>query len=257
MSRDNIYSLPRDRVGQFQFDDDVADVFPDMISRSVPGYASILSVIEQLAGRFVRPGTNVYDLGCSLGAATLLIRNQAPTDATIHAVDNSAAMIDRLRKSVSEDPRGDDLCNVQLHLADLRDVAMSNASLIVLNFTLQFVPSVDRHKLLQSCFDAMIPGAAMLLSEKVCFEDPGQQKLLTDLHLDFKRACGYSELEIAQKRTSLENTLIPESIATHTDRLRDIGFETVAPWFQCFNFASILAVKRPSVDLRATRGEFR
>jgi tRNA (cmo5U34)-methyltransferase len=131
-------------------------------------------------------------------------------------------------------------------LADLRDVAMSSASLVILNFTLQFVPSDDRHPLLQSCFDAMLPGAALLLSEKVCFEEPGQQKLLTDLHLDFKRACGYSELEIAQKRTSLENTLIPESMATHTGRLRDIGFQTVTPWFQCFNFASFLAVKGPS-----------
>lgn len=243
MSRDNLYSLPRDRVGQFQFDADVADVFPDMISRSVPGYASILSVIEQLAGRFVRPDTNVYDLGCSLGAATLLIRNQAPSNATIHAVDNSSAMIDRLRKRLDQEPGGPDACAVELHLADLCDIALSDASMIVLNFTLQFVPAAKRHRLLQACFDALVPGGGLLLSEKVCFDDPGQQSLLTDLHLDFKRACGYSELEIAQKRTSLENTLIPESIPTHTDRLKDVGFGVVAPWFQCFNFASILAVK--------------
>ncbi|QDV83213.1 tRNA (cmo5U34)-methyltransferase [Stieleria magnilauensis] len=243
MSRDNLYSLPRDRVGQFQFDADVADVFPDMISRSVPGYASILSVIEQLAGRFVRPDTNVYDLGCSLGAATLLIRNQAPSSATIHAVDNSSAMIDRLRKRLDQEPGGPDACAVELHLADLCGIDLSDASMIVLNFTLQFVPATKRHRLLQACFDALVPGGGLLLSEKVCFDDPGQQSLLTDLHLDFKRACGYSELEIAQKRTSLENTLIPESIPTHTDRLKDVGFDVVAPWFQCFNFASILAVK--------------
>ena len=248
MSRDNLYSLPRDRVGQFQFDEDVAEVFPDMIARSVPGYASILSVIEQLAGRFVRPGTNVYDLGCSLGAATLLIRNQAPADAAIHAVDNSPAMIDRLRRRLSEDSQVGSNCDVPqcaVHpqLADLCEITMTNASMIVLNFTLQFVPAARRRDLLKSCFDAMIPGAALLLSEKVCFENPGQQELLTELHLDFKRACGYSELEIAQKRTSLETTLIPESIAVHVDRLADVGFNIVAPWFQCFNFASILAVK--------------
>ncbi|QDV42927.1 tRNA (cmo5U34)-methyltransferase [Stieleria neptunia] len=243
MSRDNLYSLPRDRVGQFQFDADVADVFPDMISRSVPGYASILSVIEQLAGRFVRPATNVYDLGCSLGAATLLIRNQAPPSATLHAVDNSSAMIDRLRKRLDQQSARPDACGIELHLADVCDVNLSNASMIVLNFTLQFVPAAQRRRLLQTCFDALVPGGGLLLSEKVCFEDPGQQSLLTELHLDFKRACGYSELEIAQKRTSLENTLIPESIPTHTDRLKEIGFGVVAPWFQCFNFASILAVK--------------
>ena len=247
MPRDNLFSLPRDRVGQFQFDDDVADVFPDMISRSVPGYASILSVIEQLSARFVQPGTNVYDLGCSLGAATLLIRNQAPNDAVVHAVDNSTAMIDRLRRRLATgaDPkqRSDGQCDVQLHLADICDVAMSNASLVVLNFTLQFVAADKRRPLLQRCFDALNPGGGLLLSEKVCFDDPSQHELLSELHLDFKRACGYSEMEIAQKRTSLENTLIPESITSHSDRLHDVGFGVVAPWFQCFNFASILAIK--------------
>ncbi|WP_220498077.1 carboxy-S-adenosyl-L-methionine synthase CmoA [Stieleria mannarensis] len=243
MSRDNLYSLPRERVGQFQFDADVANVFPDMISRSVPGYASILAVIEQLAGRFVRPGTHVYDLGCSLGAATLLIRNQAPADVTIHAIDNSAAMIDRLRDRLDTEPDAPDTCDIRLHLADICDVAMHDASMIVLNFTLQFVPAEKRRRLLQTCFDALLPGGGLLISEKVCFDDPGQQELLTELHLDFKRACGYSELEIAQKRTSLENTLVPESIAAHSSRLTEIGFRVVAPWFQCFNFASILAVK--------------
>lgn len=246
MARDNIYSLPRDRVGAFQFDAEVADVFPDMISRSVPGYGSILSMIEQLTGRFVRSGTQVYDLGCSLGAATRLIRNQAPHDATLHAIDNSEAMITRLRHALQADhaARGDaPRCPVEVHLADLADVTIENASMIVLNFTLQFVPAQRRTELLRRCCEGMVPGGGLILSEKVCFDDPGQQTLLNELHLDFKRACGYSELEIAQKRSALENTLIPETLQTHCERLSDVGFSVVAPWFQCFNFASILAVK--------------
>jgi len=262
MARDDLYALPRDRVGQFRFDDSVAEVFGDMISRSVPGYASILSVIEQLAERYVRPKSNVYDLGCSLGAATWLIRRQAPADATIHAVDNSAAMTRRLQQKLDEasatqvgpDPatanarRGPDDrggCRVQVHLADVCDVPMRDASLIVLNFTLQFIPADRRDALLRRAFGALRPGGALVLSEKICFADPGQQHLLADLHLDFKRACGYSELEIAQKRTALEETLIPESLETHLRRLRGAGFGTVAPWFQCFNFASLLAIKTP------------
>ncbi len=89
----------------------------------------------------------------------------------------------------------------------------------------------------------MLPGGALLLSEKICFEDAAQQELMTNLHHDFKRAHGYSDLEIAQKRTAIENRLVPETLATHVARLRDAGFGSVAPWFQCFNFASILAVK--------------
>ncbi|MEO1525165.1 MAG: carboxy-S-adenosyl-L-methionine synthase CmoA [Planctomycetota bacterium] len=242
--RDEIYSLPRDQVGKFEFDDAVADVFPDMINRSVPGYGSILSVIEQLAERFVTPGSNVYDLGCSLGAATLLIRDKSPDDATIHAIDNSKAMTSRLQQRLDAEPAH--AANVNVQQSDILDVTMENASFVVLNFTLQFIPAENRDALLQRVCDALNPGGALLLSEKVCFDAPAQQQLLADLHLDFKRANGYSELEIAQKRTSLENTLIPETIEAHCERLRTVGFEIVAPWFLCFNFASILAVKGDS-----------
>ncbi len=245
MNRDRIYSLPRQHVGDFAFDQSVVDVFPDMISRSVPGYASILSMIEQLSARFIIPKTNVYDLGCSLGAATLLMRRQAPPGCTIHAVDNAPAMIQQLKKNLLQN-RAADCCEVEIHEADLSQFPMSNASFVVLNFTLQFVPAADRQSVLQNTFNAICPGGALLLSEKICLDDPAQQSLLTDLHHDFKRAHGYSGLEIAQKRTALENRLIPETLDAHLCRLRSVGFRTVVPWYQCFNFVSVLAVKSES-----------
>lgn len=241
MMRDDIYALPRTQVGSFEFDEQVARVFPDMIARSVPGYASILSMIEQLAARFVCPGTTVWDLGCSLGAATRLIRRQAPPDCTIHAVDNSAAMIQRLRTTLGES--SDKGCLVELHEKDLRDVEICNASFVVLNLTLQFLPPDERTRVIENVWRGLLPGGALLLSEKICFDEPNQQQLMTDLHHDFKRAHGYSDLEVAQKRTAIENRLIPESLHTHVARLRQAGFTTIAPWFQCFNFVSILAVR--------------
>ncbi|MDA1231741.1 MAG: carboxy-S-adenosyl-L-methionine synthase CmoA [Planctomycetota bacterium] len=242
MVRDDIYSLPLNQVGSIEFDEQVVGVFPDMIARSVPGYASILSMIEQLSSRFVRPGTAVWDLGCSLGAATRLIRRQAPLDCTIHAVDNSAAMIQRLRSILAEcDDNG---CCVELHEMDLRDVEISNATFVVLNLTLQFLPPAERTRVIQKVWCGLLPGGALLLSEKICFDEPTQQQLMTDLHHDFKRAHGYSDLEVAQKRTAIENRLIPETLDTHIERLKNAGFATVAPWFQCFNFVSILAVRQ-------------
>lgn len=242
MSKDTIYSLPRQRVGQFTFDQSVVEVFPDMIARSVPGYASILSMIEQLTVRFARPGTQLYDLGCSLGAATRLMRVQAPKDCMLHAVDNAPAMLNRLRELLDQDssPAG---CEVRLVESDICDVEFFDASFVVLNLTLQFVPLSDRPALLRKICDGLIPGGALLLSEKICFDDSLQQSLLTELHHDFKRAHGYSDLEIAQKRAAIENYLVPESLQNHCQRLRDVGFKQVVPWFQCFNFASILAVK--------------
>ncbi len=239
--RDNIYSLPLNQIGSFDFDEQVVKVFPDMISRSVPGYASILSMIEQLATWFVRPGTAVWDLGCSLGAATQLIRRQAPLDCTIHAVDSSTAMIERLRTILAEG--NDSGCIVMLHEKDLRNVEIHNATFVVLNLTLQFLPPAERTRVIENVWQGLLPGGALLLSEKICFDQPTQQQLMTDLHHDFKRAHGYSDLEVAQKRTAIENRLIPESLDTHLKRLKHAGFTTIAPWFQCFNFVSILAVR--------------
>lgn len=233
-------------MGDFEFDDQVANVFPDMIARSVPGYASILSMIEQLAARFIRPDTNAYDLGCSLGAASMLMARH-DSSATVHAVDNAPAMVRRLRERLSA-PGGQDAMpsQIMVHEADILDFPLSKASFIVLNLTLQFLPVEQRSGMLQSSFDAMVPGGALLLSEKIRFDEERSQELLTELHHDFKRAHGYSELEIAQKRTALENCMVTETLEAHMSRLRLVGFEVVVPWFQCFNFVSVLAIKAES-----------
>jgi tRNA (cmo5U34)-methyltransferase len=240
--RDQVYASPLSHVGDFRFDESVAEVFEDMIDRSVPGYGSILAMLPTLARRFVQPETQIYDLGCSLGAVTFAVKNTVPSSCIIHAVDQSSAMLDRLRLRLDANPA--DGPKIELHLADIKTIAISRASLVVLNFTLQFIAREDRVLLLKSIYEGMIPGGALLLSEKICLESDNQQRLLTELHHDFKRARGYSDLEIAQKRAALENTLIPETHAVHSERLSSVGFENIVPWFSCLGFASILAVKK-------------
>ena len=240
MAKDKIYSLPLDKVGDFKFDDQVVRVFPDMISRSVPGYGSILSMIGELAEQYVVPGSQVYDLGCSLGACTLLISSRIPPNCTIHAVDSSVSMINELSKKLLSQKKP---CEIKLLCEDIREVPIQNASLSILNFTLQFVPQEQRETLLGKVAAGTIEGGALVLSEKIRFPDPAQQELLTELHHAFKRANGYSDLEISQKRSALEKTLIPEQLETHLERLQRVGFKVATCWFQCFNFVSILAVK--------------
>jgi tRNA (cmo5U34)-methyltransferase len=240
VEKDQIYSQPLKQVGNFAFDDQVVGVFPDMIKRSVPGYGSILSMIGEVAASYVKPATQVYDLGCSLGACTLVIRPRIPTDCVIHALDSSPSMTDALEKRLRDLPDG---CEVRLACQDIRRAAIEYSSLSVLNFTLQFVPKDEREDLLRRVAKGTVKGGALVLSEKICFEDEAHQELLTTLHHSFKRANGYSDLEIAQKRTALENTLIPEYLETHLDRLKRVGFSVATCWFQCFNFVSILAVK--------------
>jgi tRNA (cmo5U34)-methyltransferase len=126
---------------------------------------------------------------------------------------------------------------------DIRNVEITEASVVVLNFTLQFIPLDERAMLLEKIAEGMRPGGVLILSEKVVFNDVHLNGLLSDIHHDFKRAHGYSDLEISQKRSALENVLIPETISTHRDRLLNAGFTSVDVWFQCFNFMSMLAVK--------------
>lgn len=238
---DNIYADPITCVGDFAFDERVADVFADMIRRSVPGYSTILSAIGLLAERFVQPNSVCYDLGCSLGGASLaLLHGIRQPGCRLVAVDNSPAMVARCRENLD---RVSGATPVEILCADIRDIAVENASLVVLNFTLQFLPIADRLPFLKRVWAGMRPGCALILSEKLAFADPRQQALHTDMHHTFKRAQGYSELEISQKRTALENILIPETLEQHRARMREAGFASCEPWFQYFNFASLIALK--------------
>lgn len=238
---DTLFADPLAHLGEFCFDQAVVDVFPDMINRSVPGYATILRMIGQIAEDYARPNSNCYDLGCSLGAATLAMRHRVNTSGTqIIAVDNSAAMVQTARRVVAADA-GE--VPVSLVHSNLQDVEIHNASVVVLNFTLQFIPVAQRLEILQRIADGLIPGGVLILSEKLAFDDAEHQELMTQLHHNFKRANGYSDLEIAQKRSALENVLIPETYATHKQRLTQAGFRCTDLWFQCFNFASMLAFK--------------
>lgn len=240
-NQDNIFSSPIDNIGNFAFDERVVEVFPDMIQRSVPGYSNIISAIGMLAERFVKPNSTVYDLGCSLGAATLSIRrNIRQEGCKILSIDNSKAMVERCKLHVNA-YRSD--TPVEVIEADIRHVDISNASMVVLNFTLQFLSPEDRQNLLEKIYAGLRPGGILILSEKYVFGDEKSNELLVDLHHDFKRANGYSELEISQKRSAIENVLIPDSIGLHKDRLNKIGFSSVELWFQCFNFGSMFAIK--------------
>lgn len=241
MAEDQIYALPLKSVGDFEFDEQVVRVFPDMIARSVPGYASILSMIGELSAGYATAGSNIYDLGCSLGAATFLMRSRVSQDCTIHAVDSSVAMVAKLNELLDKQSTAG--CRVTVTEADIRTTPIEQASFAVLNFTLQFIAVDERESLLHRVAAGMLPGGALVLSEKVCFNDPAQQTTMTELHHAFKRANGYSDLEVAQKRTALESKLVPETLQVHVERLQQVGFSTVVPWFQCFNFVSLLAVK--------------
>ena len=239
--KDRIYAQPHDMIIDFRFDAQVAAVFPDMIRRSVPGYDTIIPLLGLFAERYVQANSHVYDLGCSLGAATLAMRRYiTQPGCTIIAVDNAEAMVSQCRANLTKETSRVD---VTVQCADIRDIELVNASLVVINFTLQFIEPPQRQVLLDRIYHGMNPGGALVIADKIVFADDAQQQFEEAMHLGFKKANGYSELEISQKRTALEKVLIPDTIATHLSRLQQAGFSQAYPWFQCFNFASIIASK--------------
>lgn len=242
MSKDNIFAEPLQRVAQFSFDERVASVFDDMIERSVPGYRSIVAQTGALAARFARADTHCYDLGCSLGASTFAMRaSLAQVACKLVAVDNSSAMLQRMQARLSALPATGP--NVKLINADIATLSLQPCSVAVLNFTLQFVPPKLRDDFIRRLGDAMVPGGALVLSEKIRFDDPAQQQLHTEMYEQFKRSNGYSELEISQKREALENVMVPETLGAHRARLQAAGFNSIEVWFQCYNFLSLVALK--------------
>lgn len=240
--KDTIYALPTENLTNFTFDDKVAEVFPDMAQRSIPGYLDIIHSIGMLTARFAIDNSNIYDLGCSLGAATIEIRRNInnKNNCQVIAVDNSEAMLSRCKSIVSSYNS-----NIPVHFIhnDINNIEIENASIVVLNFVLQFIDPSKRDTLLKKIYNGLLPGGILIISEKFKYQDELIDDVLMNLYWDFKRSNGYSELEISQKRNSLENVLIRDTIETHKERLESVGFKHSAIWHQSFNFGSIIAIK--------------
>lgn len=241
---DRIYAAPQPQISDFTFNEAVVRVFPDMIKRSVPGYPTIVENIGVLAAQFAQPNSVLYDLGSSLGAVTQALRRHVKTEGCrVLAIDNSPAMVERCREYLhAQDSMFQELLPVEVEEGDILALAFQPCSVVALNFTLQFIAPEQRLPLLSRIRQSLLPGGALILSEKLRFEDETEQQLLTDLHVGFKRANGYSELEIAQKRSALDNVMKPDSLERHRQRLLAAGFSQVIPWFQCLNFASLIAL---------------
>ncbi len=239
-ARDTLFAsgLP---IEDFVFDEKVVAVFPDMINRSVPGYSTIIAMIGTLSAEYAQPDSVCYDLGCSLGAASLSMRHNIQAEGcSIVAVDNSIAMVEGCQEALVRDSA---IIPVEVRCEDILDTQISQASIVVMNFTLQFVEPGVRDALVKKVYQGLLPGGMLILSEKIRFEDPALNELFIDMYHRFKEQQGYSKLEISRKRAALEKVLIPETKAEHVSRLVGAGFQTHEIWFQCFNFASMVAVK--------------
>lgn len=245
-NKDQIYQSPPQAAeaisGSFVFDERVASVFNDMISRSVPGYRQILEMLPTLARQFTVQNSNYYDLGCSLGAGMLAMAKGLETSqANLIGIDSSAAMIRQAKNNLTM--LDSKILNYSLLEQDLMTTDVNSAAMVLMNFTLQFIALEQRDALIQKIYAGLLDGGSLVLSEKIKFDDNKTNNVLVDVHHQYKADQGYSQMEIAQKREAIENVLIPETLETHIRRLKAAGFSVVTPWVQNLQFISILAVK--------------
>ena len=244
MTIDTVFKKPRGEIKAFQFDEEVANVFDDMVSRSVPFYHEIHGILLDMADRCLAEHTAIYDLGCSTGTTMVLLdqhlKKRNFKRGRIYGIDNSAAMIRASEKKFTEHG----LTNRELLTEDLEEFIFPEpAGLVLMNYTLQFLSPKSRDGLIKKIFDSLNSGGIFLLAEKICSADEEIQDLTTTLYYDFKKRMGYSELEISQKREALENVLIPLTPEAQIQQLKDGGFKHVEMLFRWYNFAVYIGKK--------------
>jgi len=244
MKKDAIFADKTQAVGDFNFDEKTAEVFEDMLERSIPLYREVQRMLGEVAAEYSVSGTNVYDLGCSDGITLATLSSAiagAGKQVRFVGVDFSQAMLDRAARRLGEGgPHG----KPTLLLADLNEACnIENASLVVLNLTLQFVRPLFRDRLIHAIYDGLNENGCLVLVEKVLGSDSQFNRLFIKFYYDMKRRNAYSETEIAQKREALENVLIPYRLDENIELLKRNRFGSVEVFYKWYNFAGLLGVK--------------
>lgn len=240
MEKDRIFAQKMSPVESFKFDERVVRVFDDMLVRSVPLYAESVRNQALLTERFYQNGTAVYDLGCSNGnLGRMILEEFSGRKLLMVAVDSSRAMIDKYGERLD----GTERQSVRLVCDTVENISISQASVVIVNLTLQFLAPERRDDLVNEIYRGLVPGGILLLTEKTVHENAMFNRLQEDFYKNFKRENGYSELEISQKRDALEKVLIPETVEIHEKRIRKAGFDNFCVWLKWFNFVSMMAVK--------------
>ena len=241
MNRDENFKAPQPRIEDFTFGAETARVFDDMLDRSVPFYSETQRMIGELARDFAQAGSMIYDLGCSTGTTLISMDRAIAVPVTLIGVDSSVDMLDKARLKMDQSALRAPYRLLCQTLEE--DLQIEDASVIVMNLTLQFVRPLHRDRLIRTLTRGLRPKGCLILVEKVLGQDSGLNRLFIQHYYDFKRRNGYSDLEIAQKREALENVLIPYQDTENRALLLNNGFGVVETFFRWYNFTGLIAIK--------------
>lgn len=234
--KDKVFEKPIEK--KFEFDEAVASVFDDMLSRSVPFYDEVRKLVISLILIEQEEGKKVLDLGSSTAKFLLDLHSKMDVRMRLKGLDNSQAMLDRAMQKCQAFG-----AVIDLELTDMLEYVYRDEDIIVANYTLQFIRPMQRLELIKKICEGMNDDGMFIFSEKVVFEDKRLDKELIDIYYNYKKEQGYSEYEIAQKREALENVLIPFTIKENIQMCKDAGFKNIDTVFQWANFVTFVAKK--------------
>ncbi|MEA3490957.1 MAG: carboxy-S-adenosyl-L-methionine synthase CmoA [Campylobacterota bacterium] len=223
---------------KFEFDEAVASVFDDMLSRSVPFYDEVRKLMISLILTEQKEGKYILDLGASTAKFLLDLYSRMDVGMHLKGIDNSQAMLDRAEQKCQAFG-----ADIELEFADMLTYGYKNQDVIVANYTLQFIRPMQRIELVKKIYNGLNEGGTFIFSEKVVFDDKKIDKDMIDIYYAYKKQQGYSDFEIAQKREALENVLIPFTIKENMQICRDAGFSSIETIFQWANFVTFIAKK--------------
>ena len=233
---DKVFTKPIKK--QFEFDEDVAAVFDDMLERSVPFYKESQKITEFFALKNLKEGGTLYDLGCSTATVLLNIHRKLDVDAELIGLDNSEAMLAQARRKC--EAYGVD---IEVLNADILKFEYKRADVFISNYTLQFIRPLVREELVKKIANALNKDAVFIFSEKLISHHVKLNKDLIECYYDFKKEQGYSEYEIMQKREALENVLVPYSEEENIKMALNSGFSHCEVVFRWANFCTFIAIK--------------
>ncbi len=235
-TNDTVFTKPIKK--QFEFDEEVAAVFDDMLERSVPFYKESQRISEFFTLKNLQEGGVVYDLGCSTATLLLNIHRKLEVNARLVGLDTSEAMLERARRKCEAYGADIMVCN-----ADILEYEYEMADVFISNYTLQFIRPLVREELVKKIAAALKKEGVFIFSEKVISHHPKLNKELIECYYDFKKEQGYSEYEIIQKREALENVLVPYSEEENITMAKNAGFTHCEVLFRWANFATFIAIK--------------
>ena len=227
--------------GRWTFDEEVTSVFDNMLERSIPDYKNMRGLISEIGSRYVKPNTDIIDIGCSNGLSVQPFVNRFKDNNTYTLIDISKPMLNACKKRYKTliEQEVVNVCDMDLRT----DFTEKKASVVLSILTLQFTPIEYRQKILNNIYASLEKGGAFILVEKVLGNTYEIDNVLVDEYYKMKKEHSYTQEQIQAKRKSLEGVLVPVTAKWNEDLLRNTGFTKVDCFWRFLNFAGWIAIK--------------